>query len=131
MKIRKQVLYAVCIGLVFLIMHMFMAQFQFDNLVNFIFSFVLMLMAQLAAFSVIRKKTAGNYSFKSVLIFLCLVQCMGVIFLTLNTALNPYEPDTPIIMIEVLISLLIFGLLLPLLVTTAIWLIHKKRSRIS
>lgn len=131
MKIRKQILYAICIGFIFLVLHMFMAQFQFDNLINFIVTALLMLLAQLAAFSVLRKKTAGTHSFKSLLIFLCLVQCMSVIFLTLNAALNPYEPDTPFILIEVLISLLIFGILFPALVTTIIWFIMKKKDTIS
>lgn len=130
MKIRKQILYAICIGFIFLVLHMFMAQFQFDNLINFIVSVVLMILAQLTAFSVLRKKTAGNHSFKSLLIFLCLTQCVSVIFLTLNAALNPFEPDVPFILIEVLISLLTFGILFPALVTTIIWFRTKKKDRI-
>lgn len=128
MRTRKQLLYAICIGLVFLVMHLFMAQFQFDNTINFIVSTVMMLFGQVAAFSVLRKKTSGNYSFKSLLIFLCLTQIACVLFLTLNAFLNPYESGKPVVLSEVLLSLLLFGIVFPVLVSILIWFGFKKRD---
>lgn len=132
MRLGKQFLYGLCIGFVFLVMHMFITQFQFDNPVNFTLSFGMMLVAQFAAFSVLNRKTAGQYTLKSMFIFLCITQCMSILLLTANAILNPFDgPSPPVIFIEVLISLLLFGILLPLLITALIWYMRKKKARIS
>ena len=122
MKISEKFAYASLIGLIFLIFHFIMAYCKLNAMTNLVITLSLMLTAQLTAFAILKKKLSDNeLQFKNIFGMLCLTQCMEIIFLTINAAINPLEGHTSIDPIEVTMSLIIFGGGFSLLTTTVIW----------
>jgi hypothetical protein len=129
MKITQQLVYAFGIAVVFLLTHILMASFQLGDTLNLVFSLGLMLFSQLLAFIILKRShQTTKPAFKNIWGMLCLTQFFFIILLTLNAAFNPFIKNDPIHFTDVLTSLVLFGVLLPLIFSTIIWLLQKKIS---
>lgn len=129
MKLTKQLLCASGIAVVFLLAHILIASFELGDVFNLIFSLVLMISAQGGAFIFLKRAYQPETApFTNTLGLLCFVQFLSIILLTLNSAFNPFIKNTPVQYGEVLVSLLIFGLVFPLLIATIIWLLQRRKT---
>jgi hypothetical protein len=128
MKITQQLVSAFGIAIVFLLTHILMASFEWGDAFNFFYSLILMVAAQLSAFLILKRHDQDpKRIFKSIWGMLCFTQFFSIILLTLNSAFNPFIKTYPINYPDVLISLVIFGILFPLIITTVIWFVQKRK----
>lgn len=129
MKVTQQLLYAFGIAVCFLLTHILMASLELGDVLNLIFSLALMLIAQLCGFFLLKRSyPVTRPPFKNSWGMLCVTQIFSIILLTLNSAFNPLIKNEPIQLTDVLISLIIFGVLFPLILTTIIWFIQKRKT---
>lgn len=117
-----------CFGqsIFFLFCHAFVLMLKLSD--KLIFTAILLSRAitQYLAFLLLKK---GGYklTFKSIFYVLCLTQVFSVLLLTIYSAYNPFEIVEPINFEEVVFSLFLFGLLMPLLIASIIWFEEKRK----
>jgi hypothetical protein len=128
MKITQQLVYAFGIAVLFLLTHILMASFKLGDALDLIFSLSLMFAAQLLAFLILKRHDQSiQPAFKTIWGLLCFTQFFSISLLTLNSAFNPFIKNDPIQYEEVLISLIIFGIFLPLIFATVFWFLQKRK----
>jgi hypothetical protein len=128
MKITQQLVYALGIAVLFLLTHILMASFKLGDILNLIFSLTCMTASQLLAFIILKRAYQHTQpSFKNIWGMLCFTQFFSILLLTLNSAFNPFIKNDPIHFTDVLLSLIIFGVLLSLIISTIIWFLQKRK----
>jgi hypothetical protein len=134
MKMIRQLVYAFAIAILFLLLHIAIAYFKVSDIATLVLTLSAMILSQVVAFLIVKKLYRGKImSFTSIASFLIMVQVLEVILLSLNSAYNPFVDYKPINFGEIAISIVIFGIVFPFLVTTVIWfsVVRNKKRRTS
>ncbi len=130
MKISKQLFYSFLISIAFILLHIIIENLKLSEILNLILSLSMMLLIQLFAYATLKKHAAARpLEFVNIFSMLCFTQIFTIIFLSLNSAFNPFVETKPINISEILISLFIFAGILPLIISTIIWLTIKKGKK--
>src|SRR6478736_2416679 len=124
----KQLQYSFLLSLLFLFIHIVVLFLNLNEGLNFIVILSAMILTQLMAFSIIRRKSNNKLkTFSSIFILLSVTQLFSVILLTIFSAFDPFRESKPFHLSDVLTSIVLFVLLLPLLVASAIWFTKGKK----
>ncbi|MDF3076626.1 MAG: hypothetical protein K0S09_515 [Sphingobacteriaceae bacterium] len=127
MNISKQISYAIGLAVLFLAVHVLIVKLNVSPgaiVASILFT---MIVIQLMAYTIFKHK--DRLSFKPIFSFLALTQTASVLLLTLYSALFPLQKTQPIKVVDVFISLIIFGILLPAVVTLVINFVAKRRDK--
>lgn len=128
----KNIASALLISIIFVVLHTLFTAMKLGDTADLVFSLLLMLAADVAAYLVLLRAYKQNtLPFIPVLLMIGTTQAFIVILLALNSAYNPLTDTKPLVLSEILMSLIIFAIVLPLLITTVIWFAFtRRRNRI-
>jgi len=130
MKISKQLFYSFLISIVFVLIHIVIENLKLRDILNLILSLSMMLLIQLAAYAILKKYSDKRPSkYLNIFSMLCFTQFFAIILLSLNSAFDPFVETKPINISEILISLFIFAVIFPLIISAVIWFTIKKDRR--
>ena len=128
MNITTRIFYAILISVLLVVIHLTIDHFKPGDLVMLVSSLGLMIAAQLAAFLILKRNSKSQpLTFIAIFSALAITQVCIVLLLALNSAYNPLVDFKPLNFSEILLSLLIFGMAFPLIVSSILWFFFVKR----
>jgi hypothetical protein len=124
----KQLPYLLLSSLLFLFFHVMVLFLKLNEGLNFLVILSAMILTQLLAFGLVRRKsTAELRTFVSIFLLMSVTQFFSVMFLTLYSAFDPFGEPKPIHLVDVLTSIVLFVVVLPLIIATLVWFMNVKR----
>ncbi|HEY0030205.1 MAG TPA: hypothetical protein VGC65_05560 [Bacteroidia bacterium] len=123
MKLSKQVIYAIGISVLFLMLHIFILYFHFTEVLSLVMIMGAMILSQLLAFRLLQLEYKNRaLTFKAIFYMLCMTQTFSILLLTFQAAFDPATKSKSLNPAEILTSLMIFAVVMPLIITSAIWI---------
>lgn len=124
----KLLIYCFGLSVIFLICHALVLMLKLSDGMIFGAILLFMCLTQYLAYRFL-KRTGQIVDFKSIFSILCITQIFSIILLTLYAAYNPFGETKPVKGEEIVSSVLLFALLLPLLLTSIIWFLDRKKKQ--
>jgi Co/Zn/Cd efflux system component len=128
MNISKALLYALGCSVLFTAVHILIERTVIDELLTLTATLAAMIASLVVVyFLLVRNYNDKRIPFTAIFLQFCTVQIFSVILLTLNSAFSPMGAQKPIEPVQVLFSLLMFGLIFPALTTVLVWFTVTRR----
>lgn len=120
----RQLIYVIPASLLFLLAHVFVLLLKLDDLMNFLFILLAMIVTQFLVFRLVKRSTGGTpFTFYGLVGLLCLTQFFSITLLTVYSAVVEHKV---VHFMDVLVSIALFVVVLPLLISTIIWFAGAK-----
>jgi hypothetical protein len=117
--------YLLLLPVLFIIFHIAVENFKLGNTANAILSIGAMLVVQYFVYFLL-KQQSNTVSYLPLYLSLVIAQTLIIIFLSLNSAFNPFVENKPINLREVAVSLIAFAIVLPAIIAAIILFVHNK-----
>jgi hypothetical protein len=117
------------LGGLFILFHIVVEYFKLSDLWNLLLSVGGMLLVQYVVYYLLKREQGVDINYLPLFFSLAIVQTIIIILLSFNSAYNPLVVNKPIVVKEIVFSLLAFAVVFPGIVAGVILFVNNKMMR--